>query len=87
MLNIQARNRPVIRDARWPVFHRPGRYFTANLAGRYFEDQCLQPVFWKLKFQKVLRNFMKSFRWVRKSLLQTEVNIARKNLLVVLLCS
>jgi len=21
-----------IRVARWPVFHRPGRYFTANLA-------------------------------------------------------
>jgi len=36
---------------RWPVFHRSGRYFTANLAeaGKkpVFENQCLKPIFWK----------------------------------------
>jgi len=43
--------RCVFRVARWPVFHRPGRYFTAKLAeavkGRYFENKCPKPVFWK----------------------------------------
>jgi len=43
-----------------------------------------QPV---LLVQKVVRNFLKSFRWARKSLFQTEENVARKKLLVVLWCS
>jgi len=36
----------------WPVFHRHGWYFTANLAEaserpvfNYFENQCMKPVF------------------------------------------
>ena len=40
-----------------------------------------QPV---LVVQKVVRIFFKSFTWTRKCLLQTEANVARKNLLVVL---
>jgi len=44
-------SRPV-RIARWPIFHRSGRYFAANLAkaGKkpvLFENRCLKPVFWK----------------------------------------
>jgi len=35
----------------------------------------------------IVRNFLKSFRWARKCLLQTEENVARKKLLVVLWCS
>ena len=31
------------RVVRWPEFHRPCRYFTANLA----EVGCLKPVLWK----------------------------------------
>ena len=31
---------PQYRVARWPVFHRPGRYFTANLA-----EASKKPVF------------------------------------------
>jgi len=30
------------RVARWPIFHRPGRYFTANLA-----EAGKRPAFWK----------------------------------------
>jgi len=42
---------PLIRNkiARWPVFHRPDRCFTANLAevgkGWYFKNQWPKPVF------------------------------------------
>jgi len=42
---------------------------------------------WALVFQKVLRNFMKSFWWATKCLLQTEVNVERNNLSDVLWCS
>jgi len=40
-----------------------------------------------LKGSEVLRSFLKSFRWPRKCFLQTEVNIARMNVSVVLRCS
>jgi len=42
---------PVSRVDRWPVFHRPGRYFTVDLAetvrSQYFENLCLKPALWK----------------------------------------
>jgi len=47
------------------------------------EEAIVQPV---PVIQNVVRNFFKSFRWARKCSLQTEENIARKKLLVVLWC-
>jgi len=44
------------------------------LPGRSFPSQS---------YQKVLRHFLKSSTWARKYLLQTEVNVARKNLLKI----
>jgi len=44
---------PRTRVARWPVFHRPGPYFTANLAeaGKrlvfWYFNRCPKPAFWK----------------------------------------
>jgi len=42
------------------------------------QEGISQPV---LAVQKVVRNFLKSFRWATKCLFQNEVNVARKKLL------
>ena len=57
------------------------RTITGSSKGQWINREVIfQPV---VVVQMIVRNFLKSFRWAAKCLLQTEENVARKKLLVV----